>query len=338
MLLYDAFIQLRYFLAYDIRLPIPNFLSVDAIINKLIFLSQRSFDTNYFNLNNLLDIPYLIIYILTVIGIILGRKQIKREIYFLLLTLLISAFFNETYGWWVQVRIYHRIGATILPWLYLIFTSMSLKWVYTKIIEIAPTLNHSLKSLHKLSKNYSIKLQKLFTISLCIIFGIASTNNFILSPTTNSTNASADLVNAINYIISQDTSKSSLILADLYTIKLLSAFSHGRWYNYPYGDRLSSDVLGLTVPMNYQVIVDPSKVQFAIQIGKRSVMDALTKLNVTCDIDKFYLVYDAVLVKYLYYWISIPPNIVETLSSLIGEPKVFGNVFVYSGYIPKNTS
>jgi hypothetical protein len=214
---------------------------------------------------------------------------------------------------------------------------MSFKWIYINITKIIPILRISLKSPSYFRINYLVESQKIFAISLCIILGIASTSNYIFSPTTNSHNASIDLVNAVKYVISQNPSKDSLILADAYGIKLLSAFSHGRWYNYPYGDRCS-EVLNLALPAYYHILIEPSKAQFAIQEGRKSVLDALTELNVTCDIDKFYLVYDAVMVKHLYYWISIPSSIVETLSSLIGEPKVFGNVFVYSGYIPMNAS
>lgn len=334
--LYDVYTQLTYFIVSGVHIPGPNFLPVDALFNKLIFLSQRSFDLYGFNLSNLFDIPYLIIYVLAGIGIILGRRQVKREIYFLLLTVMVSAFFSEAYALWAQARTYQRIGATILPWLCLIFSSMSFKWVYTNITEIIPTLRISLNSLSSLKRNYSVQPQKIFAISLCIILGAASTSNFIFSPTTNSYNASVDQVNAVKYIISQDPSKDSLILTDSYTIKLLSPFSHGRWYNYPYGDRLSLDALSLTLPMYYQILVDPSNVQFAIQEGKTSVMTALAKLNVTCDMNKFYLVYDADMVKYQY--LRAGANITETLSPIIGAPKVFGNVFVYSGYILENAT
>jgi hypothetical protein len=55
--------------------------------------------------------------------------------------------------------------------------------------------------------------------------------NVAFSPTTNNYNASLDQINAVSYIISQDPSKNALIVADVYTNLLFSAYAHGQWYN-----------------------------------------------------------------------------------------------------------
>jgi len=329
--LYDLVVQIGYFLTTGVRFTLPSFLSVEGILTNLVFFSPRKIVEGYY-LNNLLDIPYFIIYALAAIGIILGRRQVKREIYYLLLAVFISVFVGEAYGWWVQERILHHVGATILPWFLLIFASMSFKGVHTRILKILPTFRVSMSSLRRLRKNYLVQPRKLLAISICLIFGIAAASNFIFSPTTNSQNASTDLVNAVNYVISQNPSKDHLILTDVYTIKLLRAFSHGPWYGYPYGDRL--DELELTVPTYDQVINNPSTVQSAVIEGKTIVTSALEKLNVTCDFKEFYIIFNAGLAD-LSKNISSP--IVETLSSIIGAPEVFGSVYVYSGYIAEKT-
>lgn len=301
--------------------PVPNFISVDALFSNLIFLSRRS------GLNDLFNIPYFIIYLLVGIGIIIGRRQVKREIYWMLLTLLVVALFGEAYGWLTQVPTLHRIGATILPWLYLIFSGMSFKCVYTQITKITPTLK---VVLWRLNRFYKVEPQKLFAISLCLLIGMTSTVNFVFSPTTNSYNPSTDLVNAVNYVILQDPHKESLILADAYTLTLLAAFSHDDWYHCPYGT--GSNVLYLVAPLYPTVLSSPStNIWAAVQEGKSSTANALVKLNVTFEINRFYFIYDAVLAKYLYS--SISPTIIATLSSILGEPTVFGEVYVYSSKI-----
>jgi hypothetical protein len=331
--LFDIIVRLANFTISGLIIPFPNFLSIDALLNALFFLSQRSFSLNGFSLNTLLDIPYLIVYLLAGIGIIVGRLQVKREIYYLLLTLLISAFLAEAYGWLVQERIYHRVGATILPWLLLIFASMSFKWVHTRIIEIIPTFRLSLQRAAALPRKYSIEKRKLFAVSICIMAGVASTANFIFFPTANNYNVSVDLVNAVNYVITQDPSKDSLILTDLYTVRLFSAFAHGSWYNYPYGGH--ADELFLTIPMFEQALKEPSNVMSAVEEGKASVTNLLSKLNMTYNPTRFYLIYDSVLTQYFYGSADVQRDIVEPLSSAIGDPKVFGTIFVFSGPISK---
>lgn len=333
--LYDVYTHIAYFVVSGASFPIPSFLSVGALVNKLIFPSQRSFDLYRFNLNNVLDLPYLVIYVLVAIGIILGRKQIKREIYFLLLVVLASVFSGEVYALWSQSRTYLRIGTTILPWLFLILSCMSFNWVYTHTKKILHS-HFSLNSASHLVKKYLIQPKTLFVISLCIIIGVASTCNFFFSPTTNTHNASSDQVNALKYVMLQNPSKDALIISDGYTLKILSALSDAHWYHYPYGERLWLDALTLTTPMYYQVLSDPSTVQLSLQEGVTSVTNTLSKLNITCNVNKFYFIYSADMMKYDYHTVS--QNFTETMFSYFGEPVVFGNVIVYSGYIPKKVS
>ena len=322
--LYDVTNRLFSFLFTGV-FPVPNFISVDALFSSLIFPSQRT------GLSNLLDIPYLIVYLLVGIGIIVGRRQVKREIYWMLLILLIAVLFGEAYGWLIQERTLHRIGYTILPWLYLIFSGMSFKFVYTRIVRIIPTFNFKV-NLKQVFRRYKIESKKFFAISLCLTFGIFSTANFVFSPTTNSYNPSTDLVNAVNYVISQDPNKESLIVADGYSLTLLAAFSHDEWYHSPHGTALK--VLLLAAPLSRTVLSSPSELWTVVQEVKNITVNALAGLNVTFEINKFYLIYDAVLIKTAYGAGAISPSIVPTLSSVLGEPTVFGQVYVYSSKMP----
>jgi hypothetical protein len=322
--LYDVSTRLVTFI-YSGAFPVPNFISVGALFNNLVFLSQRS------GLNNLLNIPYLIVYLLVGIGIIAGRRQVKRGIYWLLLILLVAVLFGEAYGWLVQTDIFHRIGVTILPWLYLIFSGMSFKFVYTQIVRVMPTFQVKV-NLNRVHRRYKIESKKFFAISLCVVFGISSTAILVFSPTTNSFNPSQNLVNAVNYVISQDPSKASLILADGYSLKLLAAFSHDEWYHCPYGTGIN--VLNLAASPYTAVLSSPSAILTVVQEVRDITVTALAQSNLTFAINKFYLIFDAVLIKNMYGAGAISPSIVPTLSSILGEPQVFGQVYVYSSKIP----
>ncbi len=320
--LYDVYSRLFTFMNSGV-FPFPKFISVDAFVNNLIFLSQKS------GLNNLLNLPYLIVYLLVGIGIIAGRRQVKREIYWMLLILLVAVFFGEAYGWLVQASVFHRIGVTILPWLFLIFSGMSFNFVYTKIMHVLPTFEVKV-GLKRANKSHKIESQKFFAIGLCMLLGIFSTANLILAPTSNSFNPSLDLVNAVKYVISQDSSKESLILADAYTLRLLAAFSNDEWYHCAYGN--GRNVLNLAAPIYSTIITSPSTVVTAVKEVKTITVGALANLNMTYNKDEFYFIYDAVLAPYLYGAIS--PSLPSTLSSILGDPVVFGQVYVYSSRVP----
>ena len=333
---YDLYTRVTYFAVSGVNLPTVNYLPFDVASAKFIFPSQRSLDLYGFNLSSLLDLPYLVIYILVAFGLILGRKQVKISVYYLLLTLLVGALFSQFYAVWSQSRTYERIGTTILPWLFIILAPLSFKWVYENLKEMIPHLSFKLGIGQKFKKSYSLAPKRVFAIGLCIIIGISSTANFILSPTTNTYNANIDQVNAVNYIIQQDPSRQSLVLADSYTLFLLISYAHGNWYNYTHGDRLFSNVMAPTLPAYYQVLSDPSSVKSGVLNGKNVLTKLLQKDNVEKPVYKFFFIYDPMMIKYQF--LSAAQNITETLSSIIGQPKMFGDVAVYSGVIPTQIS
>jgi hypothetical protein len=81
--------------------------------------------------------------------------------------------------------------------------------------------------------------------------------------------------------------------------------------------------------MYYEVLDDPYNLDVAVHKGISSITDALSQVNVEYNASIYYFVYAANLASYDEHYIS--PNLTEKLSSILGLPVVFGNVYVYSG-------
>ncbi len=327
-------------LAAVLALILPSFLLVGAIVQFLAsgmppplntlpittILANIIFPHN--DLSNLLDIPYLVIYPLIGIGIVLGRKAINRNVYYLLLTVFAIVLFNEAVGWWAQIRILHRIGDTVIPWFFLIFAGIGLPRFHRSLKTVTPTaVNIRFIRIHRV-----VESRKLLAIGLCLMFGISTTNHFILAPTTNKFNPSTDLVDAVQFIIQQDPSRNTLILADAYSILLLDVLSQGRWYNLPYL-RASTHALELALPIYTSILRYPSTLYSGAQDAKITLTNHLmTYYNYTTNPDTFYFVFDPVLAPYMYS--NIASDLTEIISVYLGEPTVFGNVHVYRSHIP----
>jgi hypothetical protein len=322
--LFDLYTRAAYYFVSGLSLPWSNYLSPLEVAVKFILPSQRSFDLYRYYLSGFLDIPYLIVYALVAIAIVAGRKKFGREVYFFLLVLLTSAICGEVYGLWSQSRTYLRIGTTILPWLLLIFSSFSLIWIYPRLKQLL-----SMFSLRVRSNKLRISPRSLLIVGFCFLIATVTTFNYVLAPMTNTYNASVDQVNAVKYIVAQNPARDALIFSDGYTLKLLSVYSNASWYGFPYGERLWLDALTLTTPMYYEVLDDPYNLDVAVHKGISSMTDALSQVNVEYNASIYYFVYAANLASYDEHYIS--PNLTEKLSSILGLPVVFGNVYVYSG-------
>jgi hypothetical protein len=337
--LYDIFIRVTNLLSRGLFLPLPSFLSIDQLLSSLFFEDIRSFPNYGYNLSPLLNIPYLVIYFLAGVGLFLGRRKVRREIFVPMLTIFLSLLAAETYGWWVQNIIYHRIGATVLPWFLLIFASMSLDWFYAKVKEVVPPIRISYRRLRKAERtSYLISPKKFAVFLFCLICALGSTANFVFYPTQNQANVSTDLVHAVNYVISASPARDQLIFTDIYTIKLIGAYSQGPWYNYPYGDRL--DEFQYAVPYYNQILSNQTTVLADISDGRTAATQALQKMNVTCDFKKFFIIYDESLCEYMYNYLPLSSlqSLPQYLSSVLSPPVTFGDVYVYSGYFVQNAT
>jgi hypothetical protein len=293
-------------------LSLPNLLPPADLLSKLFFTSQR---TGY---SQLFDIPYFIVALVALIGILWSRKKIGTRSYWLLIITFAAAYIGEIYGWLMQIRIITRIGETILPWFWLIFAGIGLFLFIPKHSRLIPSVRVKLK-------NRDVSAKKIVLVSGILLLVLFPTSYRILLPTTSGQNPSVGMVNAANFILSQEPSKTALVLGDAYSLDILAALSHGSWYDYPYGSCLTA--LELTQPYFYTLIRGSPQIAVI-----KAARDALTlyfynEFNRTIQIGKCYLIYDEDEAKAEQWWYS--SGEVEKLDEFFGSPAIFGSTRVY---------
>lgn len=309
--LYDIGMRISQFLLSG-ELSLPNLRPISDLLSKLLFVSQR---TGY---NQLFDIPYFIVALLALIGILWSRKKIGTRSYWLLLITFTAAYTGEIYGWLMQIRIITRIGETILPWFWLIFAGIGLFLFIPKHLKLIPSVQIKLK-------NKAISAKKIVLVSGILLLALFPTSYRILLPTTNSQNPSVGMVNAANYIILKEPSKNALVLGDSYSLDIVAALSHGSWYDYPYGSCLTA--LERTQPFFYQLVRGPPQTSVIVNARDDLAHFFYEEFNRTIKIGKCYLIYDEDEAKVEQWWYS--PWEVEELNDLFGPPTIFGSTRVY---------
>jgi len=287
----------------------------ETVLNRFIYPSERS------PLNRLLDLPYMFVYVMTIYGLLIGRKNIKSEVYTMFSAFLVILMSNSIFTDLANMPSL-RVTTTILPYFYLFFAGIAIRELYDKCTKHI----HISLALH--AKKLRIPTLKLSAIVMLFILAVGPSAIYIFMPY-RGPNPSRYQIEAINYILNEDKSHSSLILADYLTLVIINAEANGSYYSLPQDQSIYA-LTGLAFPMYKKLMGDPTREIF---IEAENVIEGyLRRCGVNTTVSHCYVVCDTVISEL--YGIN-PEKSLSKLENLFGKPKVFGNVFVFSGYIPQ---
>ncbi len=323
---------------------LANLKALDEVLVRLVLPSHRA------NWYMLLDLPYIFLYYLAILGIFRGRKKLKSEVYALLMALFVivawSALFGDLTNFFTL-----RVHSTVYPYFLIIFGGLGIESLvqyisrscvrtsgmeakmfvvhqrFSGVRYFVPMPSKRFQTLKNSLKGNSLTKSKLFTIAISFTLALGPFISYAYMPTLGPS-LSRSQHEAINYLLNDNKTQTSLVLADDLTLTVLSAESRGRWYDHPSGECLYA--LRLTFPIYWKMMQSPSyealveaketvETYFWETYGKNMTVNHA--YVVVADIEKFYRLK--------------LEEVVGRLSTLMGKPKSFGNVFVYSSSIPQ---
>lgn len=302
--------------------PITTLASIrpwDEVLKRLIYASERSS-----SLDPLLNLSYIFIYILTLYGLLKARKKIRSEIYMLLSVSLLIITANAVFMDLANIQTL-RITTTILPYFFIFFAGIGIKTLVENSKGAKFKLRYRFRPLTNTFQTIPLKMS---VIAIAFILAIGSTAIYFFMPYMGP-NPSEGQMEAVKYVLEQDENHSSLILTDTISEAILRAEASGSWYGLNIYE--TQTIADYALPM-YITLLKNSSFQSLID-EKNRLTGVLAEASMSINPIHCFIVYDTTISEL--YGFSPEKTLLE-LEAVFGTPKVFGDTFVYSTYIPKN--